>query len=582
MKKNLLPIVLAIIAIVAIVFCFVINGQKTDLQKQVDDLKANVEKLTADLKTAQDELAAAKSNAEQAAAAQAAAEEEAKKAAEEAARLAEEAAKAAEEAAKAAAEEPFEITVMLPEFTVDVDYVIENNPILQAIQDATGVKLVIQYGPNSTYGDLINTTLADKNPPMLMSVTDARGPSIVDSARAGAFWDLTDFVNDAENYPYLAAGPKSVYSNISVDGRVYGIFRSRAYPRAGIYYRLDIAKEVGFDKEVTTIDDLTELAEKLAGYSKDTYALNMCSYTAGTINVITVAFGAPNVWGVDENGDIYPAHQSPAYLEGLNWLRHLYEIGGIDPNFAQISTSDWDNIERTGKAFMRFDCLDNAHRQQEWFENNAGVTEQIFQSVGPVAKADGSITVWPQNNGFAGEVMVTKSVSEEDLPKVMKFLDWCNGPEGQTILNAGIEGVTYWVNEDGYRYVPEDKTDEASNNSKMYLHDLNQLGMGVPDSLENPPAIVNRGVTQLRERYNQLNIELAPYAVANPCFAFVSETYQAFGTQLDPIISDAAVQYIAGLIDEAGLRAAWEDWSAQGGDMVTAEFNEAYHASLAQ
>ena len=142
--------------------------------------------------------------------------------------------------------------------------------------------------------------------------------------------------------------------------------------------------------------------------------------------------------------------------------------------------------------------------------------------------------------------------------------------------------LAYEVNEDGYRYVPEDKTDEASNNSTMYLHDLNQLGMGVPGNLENPPAIVNRGVTQLRERYNALNLELAPYAVSDPCFPFVSETAVAFGTQLNQIISDAAVQYIAGLIDEAGLQAAWEDWAAQGGDMMTEEYNAAYHAALAE
>ncbi len=329
----------------------------------------------------------------------------------------------------AAADEPFEITVMVPEFTYDVDYVEEGNPILAAIEEATGVKLKMQFMANEGYGDTVSTTMTENNPPMLMAVTDARAPIIVESARAGAFWDLTDFVADAENYPYLAAGAASVYQNIAIDGRIYGIFRSRAYPRAGIYYRLDIAKEVGFDKEVKTIDDLTELAEKLAGYSDDTYALNMCSYSAGTINVITVAFGAPNGWGIDENGDIYPAHLSPAYLEGLNWLRHLYEIGGIDPDFVQIPTSEWDNIERNGKAFMRFDCLDNAHRQQEWFEANVeGVDGQIFQTVGPVAKADGSITVWPQNNGFAGEILINKkSVSEEDLPKVVKFLDWCNG-----------------------------------------------------------------------------------------------------------------------------------------------------------
>ena len=140
--------------------------------------------------------------------------------------------------------------------------------------------------------------------------------------------------------------------------------------------------------------------------------------------------------------------------------------------------------------------------------------------------------------------------------------------------------MTYSINADGYREIPEDKADEYSKNSKAYLHDFNQLGMGVPGNLENPTAVLNKGVTKLRERYNELNIELAPYAVANPCFPFVSETYQAFGTQLDPIISDAAVQYIAGLINEEQLRAAWADWAAQGGDMVTAEYNEAYHASI--
>ena len=322
----------------------------------------------------------------------------------------------------AVAEEPFEISVLLPEFPSDIDFVndFDSNPVLQKICELSGVKLNIQWGANSTYGEIFSTTLADKNPPMLISATNARDPQVINSARAGAFWDITEAVHDAENYPNLAAGNEGVYDNIAIDGHLYGIYRSRAFPRGGIYYRLDIAKEVGFDREVKTIDDLTELAEKLAGYSADTYALNMIgNYTDGTIKVITVAMGAPNNWGVDENGDIYPAHKSPAYLEGLNWLRHLYEIGGIDPNFAQLSSSEWDNIERTGKCFMRFDCLDNAHRQQEWFENNAGVTEQIFQSVGPVAKADGSITV--ADNGHEERYLRTGSAQGPQVPRLVQL-----------------------------------------------------------------------------------------------------------------------------------------------------------------
>jgi len=86
--------------------------------------------------------------------------------------------------------------------------------------------------------------------------------------------------------------------------------------------------------------------------------------------------------------------------------------------------------------------------------------------------------------------------------------------------------------------------------------------------------------TSMRARYNELNEILAPYAVANPCYPFVSETNVAFGTQLATILSDAATQYIAGIIDEDGLMAAWDQWEAEGGAKITEEYNDAYQASL--
>ena len=477
----------------------------------------------------------------------------------------------------AVAEEPFVITVMLPDFYSTEDFQTEDNPTLKAIEEATGVRLEVQFVADSTYNDAVTTTLTDSKMPMLMAVKDARATNIINSARAGAFWDLTDFVSDAENYPWLAQGSPTIYNNISVDGRVFGIYRGRAYPRAGIYYRSDIAREVGIEKEPETIDELTALAEALAGYSDDTYALNMCSYTDGTINIITVAFGAPNVWGLDENGDVYPAHEDPAYFAGLTWLRNLYEKGGIDPDFVTIDSTNWDNIERTGKAFMRFDCLDNGYRQQEWFETNEGVTDQIFEIIGGLKKADGSITIWPQNAGFSGEIVVTKSVSEADLPKVMKFLDWCNGPDGQMLLNWGVEGVTWWKDADGYRLAAPESGEDVTAQVHLIQHSLNQLGMNVPGDLNVPEKR-----TPLRAEYNQINEDYAQYAVANPCFPLISETNVAFGTMLNQIISDAAVQYIAHEIDEDGLRAAWAQWSDEGGALMTQEYNEAYHASLGE
>ena len=473
----------------------------------------------------------------------------------------------------AAAEEPFVLTVMLPDFYPTVDFQAEDNPVLKAIEEATGVRLDIKWTANSTYGDALNTTMTDEVLPNLIVMTDGRGTTMINNARAGAFHDLTDYVKDTATYPNLA-GSEGVYNNISIDGRIYGVYRTRAYPRAGIYYRTDIAKEMGFDKEVKTLDDLTELATALAKYSPDTYALNMCSYSEGTINVITVAHGAPNTWGVDENGKIYPAHQHPAYLEGLNWLRNLREIGGIDPNFATIDATQWDNIERQNKAFMRFDCMDNGYRQQEWFEKNAGVTEQIFQICGPIAKADGTVSVWPQNAGFSGEIVVTKSVKEEDLPKVMKFLDWVNGAEGQMLVNWGLADVTYWLDEDGYRLTNPTSGEDMSLQVQTIQHSLNQLGMNLPGDLCVPLR-----QSDLRLRYAQLNQELAPYAVSDPCYPFVSETNVAFGTQLKQILTDAATQYIAGIISEDELKAAWQQWYDEGGALIIDEYNAAYAAA---
>ena len=173
----------------------------------------------------------------------------------------------------ASAEEPFVLTVMLPDFYPTVDFQDEDNPVLKAIEEATGVRLDITWAANSTYNDTLNTTLTDEVLPNIISMPDARSTTMINNARAGAFWDLTDFVKDAENYPNLAGDP-SIYNNISVDGRLYGIYRARQQVRGGIYYRSDIAAKHGiagdakFDEVAAIVDAIAshdvELATSLA------------------------------------------------------------------------------------------------------------------------------------------------------------------------------------------------------------------------------------------------------------------------------------------------------------------------------
>ena len=473
----------------------------------------------------------------------------------------------------AVAEEPLVITVMMPDFYTDVDFQVEGNPVLDAIEAASGVRLDIQWVANSSYGDMTSLTLADPaNMPMLMVLTGARDPVVVNSARAGAFWDITEYIAD---YPNLAQGSQDIYNNISVDGRIYGIYRSRAQARGGIYYRKDIAAAMGITEEPKTIEDLTKLAYALSDYSDDSYALNMVKYVAGTIGIITVAHGAPYQWGVNEEGNIYPAHEDPHFLEGLNWLRDLYAAGGINPDFMTIESGEWDNIERTGKAFMRFDCMDNTYRQQEWFEKNEGVTEDIWAMVPAVENAQGELRMWPQNAGYSGEVVITKAVKDEEtMKRVLAFLDWCNTAEGQTLLNWGLDGTTFWIREDGFRYTNPDDDADMSLQVQTIQHSLNQLGTNVNGDLTPPQKL-----TALRDEYNGYQVSMKPYIINDPCHPLTSETYTSFGSTLSTMLEDAHVQYIAGIINEDELRAVWQAWSDEGGALMTQEYNEAYHAA---
>ncbi|MBQ8095346.1 MAG: extracellular solute-binding protein [Clostridia bacterium] len=481
----------------------------------------------------------------------------------------------------AMAAEDMTLNVMLPDFYSDSDWVTleAGNPVLQAIYEATGVKLNVTWVPNSGYAEMTSLTMADpKNMPEVMVIQGPRDAITISSARAGAFWDLTDYI---PQYEHLAQGQQSTYDNTSIDGRIYGIYRARAYARAGIYYRNDYAAKAGIEKVPANVDEFKALCMALAGLD-NMYAINMCKYVTGTIGITTVMFGAPYQYGIDADGKVYPAFEDAKFQEGLDFLRDLYAAGGIDPNFMTIESGNWDDAERVDppKALMRLDCLDNGYRYEEWLEANSGVDPEhpAVTLLTAIPNSEGKIQIWPQNTGASGEIVITKAVPESKLQAVLAFLDWCNTEEGQTLLNCGLQDKTYWIHEDGFRYTYPEGEMENSNQYDIYTrtvqHSLNQLGMNVNGDL-TPPMAQNI----LRVQYNQNLIDNAQYVIANPCLTFDSETNTLMGATLNTDVEDAQVQYIAGKIDMNGLKAAYQDWYDMGGEMILAEYQAAYDAS---
>ncbi|MDR0897073.1 MAG: extracellular solute-binding protein [Oscillospiraceae bacterium] len=466
---------------------------------------------------------------------------------------------------------PYEIEIMLPDFYTEA-FQAEDNAVIQAMEAATNTKLTFTFVADAAYLETLSLTLSDSaNMPEIIVIKGHQDPVFVSSARAGAFWDITDYIDDFE---YLSQGSDVVYDAIKIDGSLYGIYRSRALARNGIIYRSDWAEELGLGVP-ETLDDLANMAKAFTDPAKGTYGIVMCKYVDGTIKIATIMHGAPNTWGVNENGDIYPAHEDAKFIEGLTWLRDLYAAGAINQDFMVLESTNWVDPIRNNQAGIKLDCMDDGYRQQEWFETNKGETEIIFNMIPFVKNAEGEERMWP-TAGHAGEVSITKAVkTEEDLLKCLAFLDFLNSPEGQTLANWGVEGVTYWTDEEGYRIATPDKEKEEI--VLAVQHSINQIGMGVPGALDHP--MKQEG---LRKLYNDNLLTYQGYVIGNPCAAFVSETATTIGTQLNTLLEDGCVQYIANQISLEELQAIFTQWSEEGGAQMTAEMNEMYHAAQAE
>ena len=152
-----------------------------------------------------------------------------------------------------------------------------------------------------------------------------------------------------------------------------------------------------------------------------------------------------------------------------------------------------------------------------------------------------------------------------------------NGKEVAALLNNGIEGVNFTV-EDGKAAAIKPETAEGkavATDIKSYA----QLGTNVTGNNFYPVKQASDYEQKVFDKRVEVMAEDLKSAVYNPAAAFVSPTYVAKGAQLDNIVADARIKYLAGQIDEQGLKDAIKLWNSSGGDKVQEEINELWQDS---
>lgn len=475
------------------------------------------------------------------------------------------------------------ITFMMPTFygtefqNEGVDQVIEK------YESYTGVHVEWRLEANDTYKDKFGLTLMDKdNMPMVLTASGALDANIVDAAKKGAFWDLGPFLEDTEAYPNLSQANENVLKGLTVDGQIIGIPRTRPIGRYGFAYRTDWAEKCGITEEPKTIEDVYNMLYAFTyddpdgNGQDDTYGMEMCKYT-GPLDIIQTWFGCGNGW-VEQDGKLVPVHQTEEYREALQWMRKIYEDGLIRPDWATVDTSTWSDGCKKGEAGCFVDVMDSSKRIWNYF------TDNNVADVNDPSKTATMTLVGPVNNrtlatsGYNGFYLITKAgaKTEEDVKNCLTFLDKMCDDEMKALADYGLEGVSYTINENGCVVLSTEL-----DTTQVPQCGLNQAVAYLPDQ-DNKTYPLEKKDSQVAQDASYARNEAV--AVFNPALGYLanSSVNAEVGTDIAQILDDARTQYICGQIDDAGLEAAFQQWSERGGAQLIEELNQLYAADTSK
>lgn len=497
---------------------------------------------------------------------------------------------------------PLSITVSLPRNTgnesvangTDETYL----KLVDSINEYTQMDITWEWLEQATYYDQLALRYTAGNVTDVMVVS--KNGDFINAAQSGLFWDLTDYLDDYDN---LKTIPEVTRLAASYNGTVYGVPRSRTIARNGIGYRQDWLNNLGL-KEPTDLASFEAMLDAFTYNDPDgdgqnnTVGLGLDGWT-GAWDIMMMWFGVPDTWGLDANGDLIHYSQTPEYKDALQHFRDWYSRGLINngsngiPDFRDVTAGKArDELLRTSLAGVYVQVLDDARKIQTFFEDQElfgqpkegqpdrdklAFTLQGYVDTGLGGKARA------YNGGMNDMIAISKVgnvKTEEDLRRVLQFLNDVNDGECINLIEYGWQDVTYELDADGYvnLWSGEDLTAHGVA-TVDYRNGFNQIipYFTAPENARPVDRAPSTMAIQVLE--NELYEANKANIVTNYGSGYDSVTYTNNQSALDTILSEAMISYITGEIEEAALDAAIAQWLTAGGEQVTKEMNDLYHAA---
>jgi putative aldouronate transport system substrate-binding protein len=449
----------------------------------------------------------------------------------------------------------------------------ENNPIIQKIEEYTHSKLNINWVPGSAYNDKVNVSIASNDLPQVLLIQDTKSSSIINAERSGMFWEIGPYLKDYPNLSKYNAN-ETVLNNISVDGKVYGLYRARALARQGVAFRQDWLDNLGLSQP-KTINDLYNVIKAFTlndpdqNGKQDTFGLveaedsGSGASAVGLTGFQTIAsfFGASNQWDFHD-GQAVPEFMMPENMEAMKFYKKLYDEKLINQDFAATKFSKQGEQFYQGKAGMIFATLDFVITGgNELKKANPDAKIDIVSRIeGPKGERVFATT------GYNGMFVFPKSTvkTEADLKALLGFFDKIVDEDMMYTWTWGIEDVHFQKDASGEPSI----TDQTAYSNQV--SPLKQLPS------YDGALMVWKGKGEADNKFRNMMKDNEEIIVSNPVEPLISQTAVEKGTELNKIIADARIKFITGSIDEAGFEKEVSKWRAQGGDQIIKDYTELY------
>jgi len=464
-------------------------------------------------------------------------------------------------------EGPFRIEVLLRYHTPDAPRA--DNLVIQEFERLANVELDLTWTPQTAYEDVINVIIASGDLPMVMLITGNVRPmaSEVDAVRNGMFWRLQDFM---EPFYYLNQVSPVSMANASIDGYMWGMFRTRPLIRSGFIFRQDWfdALDLDFPRNA---EHLMEILEVLRDADIDgIHAAGQAPMLLQDdipIRSMGAYFGVPNEWGIVD-GRLVPDHFYDEYLETLQWFRTAYERGLINRDFPSLQTNMQRDAVGQGRGLFMFHSIDRYLAQVHELRNivpDAEFTPGVVFSEAPHMMVHA-------RSGWDGKFYVSTSAvpDEADVWRIMEFFDFMHSPAANNLIQFGIEDRHHTM-------VSEGMASQSAEQRELFASEVLVIEQfGFRFNLNNHQVY---GMPAYEQRINELFTFYDHLALGNPTAAFVADSFNRHGRELEDLIDSANIRFVIGEIDEAGWMAvARDEWLRLGGQAIMDEYQAMFDA----